>query len=328
MNAEDALIAGLRDLIESQPHDRRLLNRIGDDAAVWQPSRSNRSVVTSDALVEGVHFRLDTMSLEDAGWRAMASNLSDLAAMGSRPVLATVNLGIPAGGSNEDVFALYRGMLAVATEHGCTIAGGDITRSPQWFVSITAIGQVRPAHVKGRGGARRGDVVAVTGPLGASRAGLQLADNVNVLPADLRAQALAAHRRPQPRTAEGRFLAASAHVHAMMDISDGLSTDLERMCERSACAAVLESVPVAACARALAETRGEDPQAYALAGGEDYELLVAVNARAFGYLGARFRKCFGRPLVAVGRLREGTGLFVRKGGREEPLAPTGWDHLK
>ena len=315
-------------MIEAQPRNRKMLNRIGDDAAVWQPSRSNRSVVTSDALVEGVHFRLDTMGLEDAGWRAMASNLSDLAAMGSRPILATVNLGIPPGTGNDDVFTLYRGMLAVASQHGCTIAGGDITRAPQWIVSITAVGEVRPSNVKGRGGARRGDVVAVTGPLGASRAGLHLADNVNVLPAELADQALAAHRRPAPRVAEGQFLAASGHVHAMMDISDGLSTDLNRMCERSGCAAVVDEVPVAPSAQALARVRGEDPQAYALAGGEDYELLVAVNARAFGYLSSRFRKRFGRPLSAVGQLREGTGLFTRKGGREEPLAPTGWDHLK
>lgn len=307
---------------------RKLCNSIGDDAAVWQPSRSHRSVITTDALIEGVHFRLDTMSPHDIGWRAMASNLSDLAAMGSRPVLATVALGIPAGANGATILDIYRGMLAVASAHDCVLAGGDLTRAPGWFLSITAVGEVRPAHVKGRGGARRGDVLAVTGPLGASRAGLHLADNVNVLTAELQDEASGAHRRPQPRVLEGRFLGASEHVHAMMDISDGLSTDLARMCERSRCAAVVEEVPVAACAAAMAAARAEDPQAYALAGGEDYELLVAVNARAFGYLSARFRKRFGRPLHAVGRVREGSGIFTRKGGREEPLAPTGWDHLQ
>jgi thiamine-monophosphate kinase len=325
---EDLLIAQLRDLIESQPVRRRLQNRIGDDAAVWQPSRSNRSVVTTDALIEGVHFRLDTMTLYDAGWRAMAANISDLAAMGCRPVLATVALGIKAGQPREAVMELYRGMLAVASEHDCVVAGGDIIAAPQWVVSITAIGEVRPTHVKGRGGARSGDIIAVTGLLGASRAGLHLADNPNVLTGELEEEATAAHRRPQPRTQEGRFLAASTHVHAMMDISDGLSTDLLRMAERSQCAAVLEQVPLAPSAAEMARARGEDPQTYALAGGEDFELLVAINARAFGYLCSRFAKRFGRPLLPVGRFREGSGLFVRKGGREEALAPTGWDHLQ
>ncbi|HET9095939.1 MAG TPA: thiamine-phosphate kinase [Candidatus Baltobacteraceae bacterium] len=328
MSSEDELIAQLRDLIEAQPLRRKRLNGIGDDAAVWQPSRSHRSVITTDALIEGVHFRLDIMSLQDVGWRAMASNLSDLSAMGSRPLLATVALGIPAGADASCVLELYRGMLEVASAHRCDIAGGDITRTPGWFLSITAIGEVRPAHVKGRGGARPGDVIAVTGPLGASRAGLHLADNVSMLPQTLLDQARAAHRRPQPRVREGQFLAASEHVHAMMDISDGLSTDLARMCARSGCAALVEEVPVSQSAAAMAQARGEDPQAYALAGGEDYELLAAVNARAFGYLSSRFAKRFGRPLLAVGRMREGSGLSVRKAGREEALAPTGWDHLR
>jgi thiamine-monophosphate kinase len=328
LNKEDELIAQLRDLIESQPLRRKLANTIGDDAAVWQPSRSHRSVITTDALVEGVHFRLDTMSMHDIGWRAMASNISDLAAMGSRPVLATVALGIPGAADRELVLELYRGMLAIASAHECVIAGGDITRAPGWTISITAVGEVRPTHVKGRGGARAGDVIAVTGPLGASRAGLHLADNLNnVLTADLQQEARDAHCRPLPRVPEGRFFAASEHVHAMMDLSDGLSTDLARMCERSNCAAVVDEVPVAPSAAAMAQARGEDPQAYALAGGEDYELLVALNARAFDYLSSRFRKRFGRPLFAVGRMREGSGVFVRKGAREEALASTGWDHL-
>jgi thiamine-monophosphate kinase len=316
-------------LIESQPLRRKLSTTIGDDAAAWQPSRSHRSVITTDALVEGVHFRLDTMSMHDIGWRSMTSNMSDLAAMGSRPVLATVSLGIPKGADTAGILELYRGMLAVASPHDCAIAGGDIIRTPGWMISITAVGEIRPTHLKGRGGARPGDVVAITGPLGASRAGLYLADNVNsVLTAELREEARQAHCRPQPRVREGQFLAASEHVHAMMDISDGLSTDLPRMCERSKCAAVVEEVPVAPSAAAMATTCGEDPQTYALTGGEDYELLVAVNARAFGYLSSRFRKRFGRPLLAVGRMREGSGVFVRKAGREEALAPTGWDHLR
>jgi thiamine-monophosphate kinase len=197
----------------------------------------------------------------------------------------------------------------------------------QLLLSITAIGEVRPSRVKGRSGARAGDIAAVTGPLGASRAGLHLADNDSMLVEALREEALRAHRRPEPRVAEGQWLAASESVHAMMDISDGLSTDLARICAQSHCAAAIDDVPVAPSAAAMAQRRGEDVQAYALAGGEDYELVVAVAPRAFSHLSLRFAKRFGRPLYPVGRFRAGGGLYVRNGEREEPLAATGWDHL-
>ena len=326
--SEDDLIAQLRKLVEAHPANRRLLNRIGDDAALWQPSRSHRSVITTDALVENRHFRRDTMSLRDIGWRAMAANLSDLAASGARPVLATVAVGVPETLSPEDLAELYRGMLAVATPHGCAIAGGDTTRSSELLVSITAIGEVRPSNVKGRAGARPGDVLAVTGALGASRAGLHLADNPNMISPEPAQEALSAHRNPEPRVSEGLWLAASANVHAMMDVSDGLSTDLVRLCAASQCAAVLEEVPVARSARDMALALGEDPQAYALAGGEDFELLCAVNARAFRHLSERFRKRFGCELHAIGRVRKGSGAFVLKGGQEEPLSSTGWDPFR
>lgn len=325
--SEDTLVAELRALIESKLKNRRVLNAIGDDAAVWQPSRSSRSVVTTDTLVEGVHFNRDTMPLSDAGWRAMASNVSDLAAMGARPVLATIALGVSAETSRSDVIELYDGMLEAAAAYDCEIAGGDVTRAPSIVVSITAIGEVRPRRVKRRGGARPGDVIAVTGALGASRAGLQLALGGVPIEEKLAAQALAAHRRPQARVAEGRWLAASDRVHAMMDISDGLSTDLTRMCKESGCAAEVDDVPVAPSAAKIAQVRGEDPFDYALAGGEDYELLVAIEPRAFGYLCSRFAKRFGNPLHRVGQFREGSGAYVRKAARLEPLTPTGWDHL-
>jgi thiamine-monophosphate kinase len=317
----------MRTLIETALPRRRVLNPIGDDAALWQPSRSHRSVVTTDALVENVHFRRDTMPLYDVGWRAMTSNLSDLAAMGARPVLSTVALGLSSQCSDTDVLELYRGMLDLSRLHACEIAGGDVTRAPALVISITAIGEVRPTRIKGRGGARAGDIAAVTGPLGASRAGLHLADNPDMLQGKLREEALMAHGRPQPRVAEGMWLAASEHVHAMMDISDGLSTDLARMCVQSQCAAQIDDVPVAPCAAQMANGRAEDAADYALAGGEDYELLVAVAPRAFAYLSSRFDKRFGRPLYAIGRFREGSGLFMRKGDREESLTPTGWDHF-
>ena len=296
---EDELVEAIRRFVE-QPNERRVVLGIGDDAAVWQPSRSHRSVITTDALIENVHFRRTDSTLEEIGRRAMAASLSDIAAMGARPVLATVALGLPIENAQTGVLALYLGICEVARVYHCAIVGGDLTRAPLLAISITIVGEVRSSHVKTRAGARPSDVIAVTGPLGGTRAGGYLAI-------------------PRPRVAEGRWLAASRSVHAMMDLSDGLSTDLPRMCERSGCGALVERVPVAEGAK----------ESDALGGGEDYELMVAIARGAFKHLAGRFHKRFGRELERVGTFREAPGVFLKTADRgEQPLAQTGWDHFK
>lgn len=291
---------------------RRILLGIGDDAALWQPSRSHRSAVSTDMLVEGVHFRRDLMSLEDAGWRAMVANLSDLAAMGARPVLAVVALAAPANNADEEIPEIYRGIAGAAKRFGISIAGGDLSRSDAIVIAITVVGEVRPSNVKTRSGGKPGDVLAVTGPLGAARAGLFGE------PAGLQA-----FRRPVPRIAEGKFLAASANVDAMMDCSDGLSTDVARLCAASGCGAVLDAIPVSEAARAAAQRSGEEPETFALAGGEDFELIAAIRPRAFSHLAQRFEKRFNSTLSRIGSLRAEPG--VEWNG--VLLAPGGWEHF-
>ncbi|HTX59678.1 MAG TPA: thiamine-phosphate kinase, partial [Verrucomicrobiae bacterium] len=298
-----------------------------DDAALWQPSRSHRSAITTDVSVEGVHFTRELMTPREAGYRTMAANLSDLAAMGARPVLATVALGIPEDWAVEEVLELYRGLAGGAAEAGLSIVGGDLSRAPALSVAVAAVGEVRASNVKSRAGGRPGALLALTGPLGAARAGLELAGGAASLEGEPAAQALRAFRMPRARCDEGRFLGASRNVLAMMDCSDGLSTDLDRLCSASGCGAILDRVPVAGCARELAERRGEDPRVFALGGGEDYELLVAVRPRAFAHLASRFSKRFGRELLPIGRLREQAGVVLRDGSREVPVARSGWDHF-
>lgn len=266
-------------------------------------------MITTDTFVENVHFRRDRGPLEDAGGRAMAASLSDIAAMGARPVLATVSLGLQPERAETDALALYGGIAEVATANRCAIAGGDLTRAPSLTISITIVGEVRSSNLKTRAGARADDVIAVTGALGGARAG----DFSTV---------------PTPRIAEGRWLAASRHVHAMMDISDGLSTDLLRMCARSKCGALIERIPVAESVPAAAAAAGEKPEVYALGAGEDFELLVAVRAGGFTYLAKRFEKHFGRTLERVGAMRAEPGLFMQGDGGEQELAATGWDHFR
>ncbi len=322
---EDELVAAIRERIAGVPAQRLLLG-IGDDAAAWQPSRSNRSVITTDALVEGVHFTRAAMSAYDAGWRALASNLSDVAAMGARPVLATVALGFPAGTDPAWLLACYDGIAALAERARCAIAGGDLTRAPAIVLSVTVVGEVRASNLKRRDGALPGDVVAVTGQLGASRAGLRIAlDHPELAGEPELAEALAAFRSPRPRLREGRWLGASRSVRAMMDLSDGLSSDLIRLCAASGAGATIDTIPVHDAARRAAARTRDDAERWALDGGEDFELLVTVEKRAFAHLAERFRAHFGRALLAVGRITEGAGVRLANG---LALDAGGWDHLR
>jgi thiamine-monophosphate kinase len=322
---EDDLIAAIRERLRDVASDRLVVG-IGDDAAAWQPRAHQRSIVTTDALVEGVHFTRAAMRPEEVGHRALAANLSDIAAMGARPVLATIALGFPVDCPPEWILAMYAGIAALARRARCAIAGGDLTRAPVVTLALTVIGEVRASNLKRRDGALPGDVVAVTGPLGASRAGLAIAvEHPALTDAPEAAAALVAFRTPEPRLAEGRWLGASRHVRAMMDTSDGLSTDLHRLCAASGVGAEVETVPVAAAARAAAALVAADPARYALEGGEDFELLVAIDRRAFGHLSARFSARFGRPLERVGHIVEGAGVRLANG---EPISASGWDHLR
>ena len=301
---------------------------IGDDAAAWQASRSHRSVITTDALVDGVHFLASKMTAAQIGHRAMAANLSDVAAMGARPVLATVALGVAPATDEAWILELYRAMAGLAGGAGAIIVGGDLTRAPVATIVITIVGEVSPRRLKTRGGGRPGDVLAATGPFGGSRAGLEvLRHDPSVDPA-ARSAALACFAAPAPRVREGRWLAASTSVRAMMDCSDGLSTDTGRLARASGCGAVLERVPVHPAAAVVARAAGADPFDYALSGGEDFELLIAVKARAFDHLAAAFSRRFLRPLERLGHLVAEPGLWLDlepTGKRELPAS--GWDHL-
>jgi thiamine-monophosphate kinase len=322
---EDDLIAEIA-AITGAAAPQQLLVGIGDDAAVWQPSRSHRSVITTDALVEGVHFTRAAMPAADVGHRALASNLSDVAALGATPVLATIAFSV--GPETDPVWIVdcYRGMTALAVASRCAIAGGDIVRAPATTLAITVVGEVRPSNCKLRSGMLPGDTIAVTGPLGASRAGLAVAvEHPELASLPEAAAALRAFRTPTPRLAEGKWFGASRNVRAMMDCSDGPSTDLARLAAASGIGAVIDAVPVAPEARAIAAACGADAERWALDGGEDFELIVAIATRAFTHVATRFRAHFGRDLLRVGYATEEAGLRFASG---EPVERAGWDHLQ
>jgi thiamine-monophosphate kinase len=262
---------------------RGLAQRIENDAA----QLADGVVITQDALVEGVHFRLDWTSWRDLGYKAAAVNLSDLAASGAEPEGLVVSLGVPGHTELDDVVELYGGL----NEPGVPVIGGDTTAAERVYLSVTAVG--RADRVPGRAGARPGDLVVVTGPLGGSGAGYAALRDGRESPH------IQAHLRPPLRLAEGRRLARVAH--AMLDISDGLAADAARIAERSGCriAIELERVPLAA-------------DLGALAFGEDYELLAATPD----------------PLdfTVIGRCEEGDGVELTLHG--EPVELGGWEHFR
>jgi len=305
---------------------------IGDDCAVLEPAPGALLIATTDLLLEDVHFRRRYAEPADIGWKAVAVNLSDVASMGARPRWALVALACPAGTTLDEVEAFYAGALALAGEHGVAIVGGDTASSPAgWLVNVTVLGETARRPLL-RSGARPGDVVAVTGTLGRSAAGLAVLERP-AAPAGIAAEALAdstaAHLRPRPRVAEGQWLGAVDGVTAMIDLSDGLATDLAHVARESRAGARvdLDRVPVASATRAVAERLGADALAWATGGGEDYELLVVCDPSAFESLRAGLVRATGTALTRVGEMTAGSGVTcVDAGGRARAIQP-GFEHF-
>jgi len=299
---------------------------IGDDAAVLDGDPA--VVATQDLLVEGVHFRRATTGLADLGHKALAVNLSDLAAMGAEPVAALVGLGLPPDGGPgaEEIDELYAGMEALAERTGVSVAGGDVSAAPVMVLSVCALGRM-PAGVAPvlRSGARDGDLLCVTGALGAAAAGLLVLEDPGLrVPPDEAEALVAAHRRPEPRLAAGRALAAHG-AHAMLDCSDGLALDALRMARASGLAAVidLERVPLAAGLAAVAAASGREADLLAATGGEDYELIAAVAPADLDAL----RAALDVALTPVGRFSAGPpALRLLRAGEEVAAPRLGWEH--
>jgi thiamine-monophosphate kinase len=328
--SEDDLVRLIRTRV-ARPGAAGVRRSIGDDAAVLDPTPGTALVATTDLLLEDVHFRRRWAEPADIGWKAMAVNVSDIAAMGATPRWALVALACPESTGPEEIEAFYEGALALCDAHDVVIVGGDTSASPAgWTVNVTVLGEaVAPVL---RSTARPGDVVAVTGSLGRAGAGLAVLERQQAppgVPSAVLAEVTDAHLRPRPRVTEGRWLAGAGGLTAMMDLSDGLATDLPRLVAESGTGATvrLHQLPVAPSARAMAAALDQDPIAWATGGGEDYELLVTCERGAFERLRAGLAATSGTALTAVGEIGGGRGVrWVDAEGRDA-LVTAGFEHF-
>ncbi|MBS1809359.1 MAG: thiamine-phosphate kinase [Acidobacteria bacterium] len=316
-----------------------LILGIGDDAAIWREHEGRERLISTDLLIEDVHFKLDYTSLACLGHKALAVSLSDIAAMGGRPEFALLSLGLPKSKlADLNWQDFFDGYFSLAQKYGVALIGGDTSASPDKVViDSVVIGTCASGKAIRRSGAKMGEAIYVTGRLGASAMGLELLQRGERLPTqspDKKAEAIRAHLQPEPRVKFGENLGTLGLATALMDVSDGLAQDLSHICEESGVDAVLEYdvLPIAPSVRELAGTI-DKAFSFAISGGEDYELLFTANPEAE----AALKKCASECALEITRIgeimarqnpQEGPRIFLRRNGRVDLLSITGYDHFR
>lgn len=318
---------GLIELIKKKilSKDEKVLVNIGDDAAVFKTSPNKFSIFTTDTMVEGVHFDLRYCTYQEIGWKAMAANLSDIAAMGGLPTYALVTVGLPKSARSADVLSIYEGATKIAKKHNCKIIGGDTTLvKKDLFISIALLGQVEKKFLVTRSGAKKGDLICVTGKLGEAQAGLELLKKFGRRNLSL----VKKHLKPEPKIDQARALIGNLKVNSMIDISDGLSSELFHLAEENKIGVVLyeQKIPVSAKCRKAALLLNGNPLTWALSSGEEYELLFTVDRRDQSKLESNKSKLGISIMGEITDKRQGVRI-VRKSGAVQNLKKSGFAHF-
>jgi thiamine-monophosphate kinase len=318
---------GLIDLIKRRisAKDERVPVNMGDDAAVIKSSPGRFLIFTTDTFVERVHFDLRYFNFEEVGWKAMAANLSDIAAMGGLPTYALVTVGLPKSMQSEDVLSIYRGASQIARQHKCRIVGGDTTLVPKdLFVSVALLGEVEKRYLVTRRGAKRDDSICVTGRLGETQAGLEYLREHGRKQLFL----VKKHLKPQPRINQSRTLVKNLKTNSMIDISDGLSSELFHLCKESSLGALIyeQDIPISSKCRKLVSLLGGSPLSRALSSGEEYELLFTVDKRDFAKLKEMRRRVDFSIIGQMVDRKEGIKI-MGKSGKKKKLSRMGFTHF-
>jgi thiamine-monophosphate kinase len=309
-----------------------VIKAIGDDAAAFTVDSDRVSLITTDLLVERIHFLRKTISGFDLGYKSLAVNLSDIAAMGGEAREALVSIGIPQQCPLDYIEALYDGMKRIAAKFDVNILGGDTTSSKiDLLINVVVVGTVAKEKLLCRDTAQPGDIIFSTGYLGDSKAGLHLI--LNNIPVDSEELQILykAHVLPEPHLDEGHFLANQPGTHAAIDTSDGLSSDLGHITAQSSVGATIyaDMIPVSNSLKKFCDQFGFDPVDFALSGGEDYTLLCTASREKAEDIVQGFKRKFNRQLFRIGEIIDSRRLeIIYNDGTSKPIIPSGWDHFK
>ncbi len=322
----------LRKIADSSPSSRGrgsgppVALGIGDDAALFRPKPGHEMILTCDWFLEGTHFLRKKHPPDAVGWKCLARAVSDVAAMGGTPRCFLLSLALPETHTGRWLDLFLGGLRRASRKFQCALAGGDTTRRNKILINVTVVGEVRAGRAILRSRARPGDILYVSGQLGEAELGLQIVRRSKGA-ASKKSPLTRKHLYPEPRLALGQWLVKKGLATAIMDLSDGLSSDLPRMCAASAVGALLEraKIPQVRTPDPALE-HGRDPIQLALHGGDDYELLFTVPPRKAKLLPKTFR---GVNLTAIGRItRKRELLVLEETGDARQLMPRGWDPFR
>jgi len=319
-------IANRSGLSRSSTAKARVSLGIGDDAALFRPKPGYQIILTCDWFLEGTHFLRKKHPPDAVGWKCLARALSDVAAMGGTPRCFLLSLALPQTHTTRWLDLFLAGLRRASRKFHCALAGGDTTQRNDILINLTVVGEIPSGRAVLRSGAREGDILYVSGRLGEAELGLRLMQQSQQA-ASKKNPLTRKHLYPEPRLALGQWLVKNGLATAMMDLSDGLSSDLPRLCAASAVGACLEKAMIPQVRAAdVALKHGHDPLQLALHSGDDYELLFTIPPRKARLLPKTFR---GVPLTAIGEMTRKQDLLVREeNGRAWQLLPRGWDPFR
>ncbi len=303
---------------------------IGDDCSVIRINNDESILVTTDMLVEDVHFLLESISPVQLGYKSLAVNLSDIAAMGGRPIGSFISLSLPKDVEVSWIDDFYKGYRELSEKYTCPLLGGDTTGSTgKICINVTVIGKSQNSNIKYRSGAKPGDYICVSDYLGDSAAGLDIIMDNDQQLSSIHQYLVNRHLMPEPFIREGRFLSDFKSVNSMMDISDGIASDLEHITSRSKAGAeiYLEKIPMTEQLKIHCEINNINPLQKALNGGEDYCLLMTISANEIDIVKTEYKKKFDKELYVIGKINDsGKVRYISDDGTEN-MNYRGFDHF-